>query len=252
MTMDLLTTEEVRTFYDSLLTKPGYIKVLRESISALKIEQILNYAEKVKSVSSHQLDNYGEDESSIFRCNIINLNLKKKEGFEFPSLPLDLLNTDQFSGPSHTKRLYYWFESSMRVIDILTGVSPSERNDSATPKTTDPPQRERSEIPPRLYAYFHRFGEIHGDFKVFMPGRKKENVKDAAALYKGIDGLQFYNEYMKSRKNQQKAAELINCIRRLRGEDREKMKAIAEKYGNKSMQQAWNTTFSADGMAYSM
>ncbi|MBK8882379.1 MAG: hypothetical protein IPN67_08330 [Bacteroidales bacterium] len=44
---EFLTREEIKTYYDKLLHKTGYIKTLKKNINDAKIEQILNYAREV-------------------------------------------------------------------------------------------------------------------------------------------------------------------------------------------------------------
>ena len=108
---EFLTREEIRVFYDKLLSKPGYIKTLKKSINEVKVEQILSYAREVYMESIIRI----ERESGIFH---------PVTPYTFPPCPLF---TDIFVLPNGIKidaftyqdQLKYWFSTSKRVIQIL-------------------------------------------------------------------------------------------------------------------------------------
>ena len=108
---EFLTREEIKTFYDRLLYKPGYIRTLKKSINEVKAEQILSYAREV----------YME---SIIRIERENGFFHPVTPYTFPPCPLF---TDIFILPNGIKldsftyldQLKYWFSTSKKVIQIL-------------------------------------------------------------------------------------------------------------------------------------
>jgi hypothetical protein len=108
---EFLTREEIKTYYDRLLHKPGYIKTLKKSINEVKVEQILSYAREV----------YME---AIIR-------IEREDGYFHPVTPYTFppcpLFTDIFVLPNGIKldaftyrdQLKYWFSTSKRVMQIL-------------------------------------------------------------------------------------------------------------------------------------
>jgi len=229
--MDLLTTEQVRIFYDNLLTKPGYIKILRESISALKMDQILSYAGRVNREACHQLDNNIEQDSPV------NLYLKKHHDFEFPAFPNELTKHCDHSGWSYKEKLNYWYETSMQVIGILTEVEPVE--------TAQKPVTKKKIVDDKVcdiwcYAYFHLIWERNDKTKALPMYSKKEVVRISSELYK-IDGNQFYNAYLKVCK-----VSLVDSIRKMNPKKREKLKKavfdLAEIYDSKAHLSWWATS----------
>jgi hypothetical protein len=108
---EFLTSAETRAFYDKLIHKPGYIKTLKKSINAAKVEQILCYAREVHM-------------ESIIRIERENGFFNTVAPYNFPPCPLF---TDIFVLPNGIKldaftyrdQLKYWFSTSRRVIQIL-------------------------------------------------------------------------------------------------------------------------------------
>jgi hypothetical protein len=108
---EFLTREEIKTFYDKLLYKSGYIKTLKKSINEAKIDQILSYAREVYMESLIRI----ERENGLFH---------PVTPYTFPPCPLF---TDIFVLPNGIKldaftyqdQLKYWFSTSKRVIQIL-------------------------------------------------------------------------------------------------------------------------------------
>ena len=116
---EFLTREEIKSCYDRLLYKNGYIKTLKKSINGVKVEQILSYAREV----------YME---SIIR-------IEREDGFFHPVTPYTFppcpLFTEIFVLPNGIKldaftyrdQLKYWFSTSKRVIQILEDAMKPER-----------------------------------------------------------------------------------------------------------------------------
>jgi hypothetical protein len=108
---EFLTREEIRSFYDKILNRPGYIKTLKRSINEAKVEQILSYAREVYMEAAIRL----ERESGSFQ---------PVAPYNFPPCPLF---TDIFVLPNGIKldsftykdQLKYWLLTSKRVIVIL-------------------------------------------------------------------------------------------------------------------------------------
>lgn len=110
---ELLNQDEIRTFYNNLLTKPGYMNILKDSISKTKIEQIFSYAERVNKEACHQLDNDVKDYIAL------NLYLKKILNFEFPPFPDEQTKHLNYKDFEYKDRLNYWFETSYKIIQII-------------------------------------------------------------------------------------------------------------------------------------
>ncbi len=108
---EFLTREEIKVYYDKILSKPGYIKTLKRSINEAKVEQILSYAREVYMEAAIRL----ERESGSFQ---------PVAPYNFPPCPLF---TDIFVLPNGIKldaftykdQLKYWLSTSKRVIVIL-------------------------------------------------------------------------------------------------------------------------------------
>jgi len=183
--MDILTLDEIRGFYDKLLTKPGYFKILAQSISPAKIDQILSYAERVNREAAHQLDN------GIGADSPMNLYLKKNFGFEFPVFPDEQTKHCDYSDWTYPQKLDYWFQSSMAVIDAMTKVEPEK----TVPEPVIKKKKPNNKLGPIwCYAYFHLIWEKKDERKKPTMGNKKEIAEMGRELY-NIDGDQFYNQY---------------------------------------------------------
>jgi hypothetical protein len=108
---EFLTREEIKTYYDKLLNKPGYIKTLKKSANDAKIEQILSYAREVFMESIIRIE---REEGKFHTIN----------PYTFPPCPLF---TDVFVLPNGIKldaftyldQLKYWYSTSRKVIQIL-------------------------------------------------------------------------------------------------------------------------------------
>jgi hypothetical protein len=108
---EFLTREEIKDYYNKLLTKPLYVKTLKKNINEAKVEQILSYAREVYMESLIRI----EREKGYFH---------PVAPYTFPPCPLF---TDVFVLPNGIKldaftyqdQLKYWLSTSKKVIQIL-------------------------------------------------------------------------------------------------------------------------------------
>jgi hypothetical protein len=109
---EFLTSEEIKTYYDRLLHKPGYIRTLKKNINfGANAEQILRYSREVHNESIIRI----ERENGIFH---------PLTPYSFPPCPLssdlfilpDGIKLDSFT---YMDQLKYWFATSKTVINIL-------------------------------------------------------------------------------------------------------------------------------------
>jgi hypothetical protein len=108
---EFLTREEIKVYYDKILSKPGYIKTLKRSINEAKVEQILSYAREVYTEAAIRL----ERESGSFQ---------PVTPYNFPPCPLFteifvLPNGIKLDAFTYKDQLKYWLSTSKRVIVIL-------------------------------------------------------------------------------------------------------------------------------------
>jgi len=110
---ELLTTEEIRGFYNNLLLKPGYVKLLKKSLTAVKIEQILSYAKRVNNEASHQLKYKYKENSKASQY------VKEILNFEFPAFASEQTKNLDYTDFDYEYKLKYWEGTSALIINEM-------------------------------------------------------------------------------------------------------------------------------------
>ena len=113
---ELLTLDEIKFFYDKLIWKPErYADFLKKELSTIKINQILDYARRVRNEAFHQINHNYKENSKATEY------VKKVLNFEFPVFQISsTLEQHKFSkDEDYNYKLNYWLETSEEVIKIL-------------------------------------------------------------------------------------------------------------------------------------
>ncbi len=110
---DKLKINEIKSYYDSLIHKPGYIRSLKKMINEVKMEQILTYAMEVHNEAVIRI----ERENGFFH---------PVKPYNFPPCPLSvsllvLPNGIKLDAFTYKDQLKYWLGTSGTVIRILEG-----------------------------------------------------------------------------------------------------------------------------------
>ena len=124
---ELLTEEEIKAFYGELLNTPGYIETLKNSLTEIERDQVLNYAREVHREAIIRI----ERENSVFHTI---------SPYNFPPCPLSL---DLFILPNGIKldafnykdQLKYWRMTSEKIIKILEDSKKPVHGSEKSPST---------------------------------------------------------------------------------------------------------------------